>query len=124
MEIGERPLQAAVRELSEEVGLITTQSCLKLILKDRFHFSGKTWTGYFYATVSNLYIPMLIESEKIDRFQLVRIDKLKNLPGDSATLSEIVSRCSPSLISIVNEKDFMRPSHPGDIQSLSVTNTA
>ncbi|MCH7493187.1 hypothetical protein IIA16_00520 [bacterium] len=39
MELGEVAVHAAVRELREEVGLMTTPSCLRLILKGCFHFS-------------------------------------------------------------------------------------
>ncbi len=77
-ELNETPLECAIREVKEEIGLQVDD--LTEIYKGTFRFGNTPWQGYFYFANSVSGIPSMNELDKIKGIRFINRFEVINFP--------------------------------------------
>lgn len=85
----ELPVEAAAREIEEEVGLIISN--LKLIWQDSLIIHGSTWFGYYYTAEVDMMPPMNREKGLLRTCKFKSIAELNRSPSIKETLVEVAA---------------------------------
>jgi 8-oxo-dGTP pyrophosphatase MutT (NUDIX family) len=79
VESSEPPIQAARRELLEELGINAGRSELVFLSKKILNLQGVRWQGYFYLYILCPVQPVLREPDKIHSTRYLNVDEMTKL---------------------------------------------
>jgi 8-oxo-dGTP pyrophosphatase MutT (NUDIX family) len=89
VEPGETALDAAVREVREELGLSCNREQLQLISRKRVRLDGKEWVGFFYLYICSPQKYEIREQNKITEVQYLTLEEMKACPALHAVFSDV-----------------------------------
>ena len=107
IDIGENPLQAAVREIYEEIGLKLKENNLEFLFLEKINASNNNHFKYIYYTKTDKKISeFVIQEEELSELKYISFEEFKNIiRTQNKEYAFSKSTYIPKLISILNNKE-------------------